>query len=196
MISEAVLAQEQAAEGEFRARWEREQFPRWRDATDAVLYELEELNLRGVQRAPKTAREWATEKLIELPLEARGVLKLYANVTVQAALDSVFAAQEVLFCLRDPARDVGGEESEGSTADGLLTPYDATDLDRWAGICRWLDSFGPQGLSKSVTPEKWADDLEAMRGLGLVFIRDRRLWWLHREWAARLAKLRARLEVG
>ena len=82
-------------------------------AIDAVLFQLEDLNLQGVDRVPAVLRRHAGRILETLPeptteaeQEARRL-----RFRVQPLMDVMFHAQEILFRLRDPDR-VDEEETE------------------------------------------------------------------------------------
>jgi hypothetical protein len=84
-------------------------------AIDAVLFQLEDLNLQGVDRVPAALRRHAGRILETLPQpeseEEQEARRL--RFRVQPLMDVMFHAQEVLFRLRDPERS-GEEEDEAS----------------------------------------------------------------------------------
>ena len=83
-------------------------------AIDAVLFQLEDLNLQGVDRVPAVLRRHAGRILEGLPPaeneEEAEALRL--RYRVLPLMDVMFHAQEVLFRLRDPGRitDLDDEE--------------------------------------------------------------------------------------
>ncbi len=83
-------------------------------AIDAVLFELEDLNLQGVDRVPATLRRQAERILDTLPPPANDeqAEALRVRFRVQPLMDVMFSAQEVLFRLRDPARVNEDDEEE------------------------------------------------------------------------------------
>jgi hypothetical protein len=87
-------------------------------AIDGLLFQLEELNLQGVDRVPARLRERASVILDFVPApeaEAeREALRL--RYRVLPLMDVLFLAQEVLFRARDPerARDQDDDELIGA----------------------------------------------------------------------------------
>ncbi|HEX6548350.1 MAG TPA: hypothetical protein VF134_06390 [Candidatus Dormibacteraeota bacterium] len=75
-------------------------------AIDALLFQLEELNLQGVDRVPSALRERASLILEGVPVPAddaeREALRLRYRVV--PLMDVLFLAQEMLFRARDPER--------------------------------------------------------------------------------------------
>lgn len=69
-------------------------------ATDGVLWRLEEMNRDGVKEVPGRVRSQIREALAPLPEEIRG--RLRDTGSVQETLDSVFEMQERLFRWRFP----------------------------------------------------------------------------------------------
>lgn len=85
-------------------------------AIDAVLFQLEDLNLQGVDRVPAVLRRHAERILDRLPApqneEQAEALRL--RYRVLPLMDVMFNAQEVLFRLRDPDRATENEEELGA----------------------------------------------------------------------------------
>jgi len=86
-----------------RRRWRLQQLDRVVHAIDDLLFQLEDLNLRGVDRVPATLRERAGQILDAVPgREEYEALRVRYRVVPM--MDVLFRAQEVLFRLRDPRR--------------------------------------------------------------------------------------------
>ena len=85
-------------------------------AIDAVLFQLEDLNLQGVDRVPAVLRRHAGRILEGLPAaeseEDAEALRL--RYRVMPLMDVMFHAQEVLFRLRDPERITEQDEELGA----------------------------------------------------------------------------------
>jgi GTP cyclohydrolase I len=75
-------------------------FQRMLEATDRVLWRLEELNRDGVSRVPKRVRNEVREVVEKMPERLREPLR--DSGQVQDTLDSVFEVQERLFRWRYP----------------------------------------------------------------------------------------------
>src|SRR5689334_14418071 len=75
-------------------------FQRMLEATDRVLWRLEELNRDGVARVPKSVRVEVREAVSTMPAAARDALR--DGGKVQDTLDSVFEVQERLLRWRYP----------------------------------------------------------------------------------------------
>jgi hypothetical protein len=100
MIDETNLAIEELQEAIRRENERRYAFYRMLNATDRVLWRLEELNRDGVKIIPEDMRERMRESLSELR----------DSPLVQEVLDSIFEVQERLFRWRDPQRVPEDEE--------------------------------------------------------------------------------------
>ena len=116
MLSEAsrdIANQQIEAE---RRRAESERFARMVQSIDRLLFQLEELNLHGVDRVPADLRDRAASILDRLPEasteEERESLRL--KYRVGPLMDVLFNAQELLFRMRDPDRGVDDEEGLGA----------------------------------------------------------------------------------
>ena len=108
MIDETNLAIEELEEEIRRENDRRYAFYRMLNATDRVLWRLEELNRDGIKVVPGDMRGRMRESLTELPASC---LEIFRDSThVQEVLDSVFEVQERLFRWRDPQRSSDDEE--------------------------------------------------------------------------------------
>ncbi len=109
MIDETNLAIEALEEEIRQENLRRYAFYRMLNATDRVLWRLEELNRDGVKTIPEDMRQRMRETLAELPACCMEVFR--DSGLVQETLDSIFDVQERLFRWRDPQR-VPEEEEE------------------------------------------------------------------------------------
>ncbi len=75
-------------------------FQRMLEATDRVLWRLEELNRDGVTTVPRKVRAEVREAVSTMPAVARDALRDQGRV--QDTLDSLFEVQERLLRWRDP----------------------------------------------------------------------------------------------
>lgn len=108
MIDETNLAIEELEEEIRRENDRRYAFYRMLNATDRVLWRLEELNRDGVKQIPGDMRVRMRDSLTELPNACLEVFR--DSMAVQEVLDSVFEVQERLFRWRDPQRMPDDEE--------------------------------------------------------------------------------------
>ena len=108
MIDETNLAIEELEEEIRRENERRYAFYRMLNATDRVLWRLEELNRDGVKQIPGDMRLRMRDSLTELPNACLEVFR--DSEAVQEVLDSVFEVQERLFRWRDPQRMPDDEE--------------------------------------------------------------------------------------
>lgn len=100
MIDRTNTAIEEMEEEIRRENERRYGFYRNLQATDRVLWRLEELNRDGVKEIPEPEREEFLSALNELPDSCR---ELYdQGNAVQSVLDSLFDVQQCLFHRRDP----------------------------------------------------------------------------------------------
>jgi hypothetical protein len=114
MIDETNLAIEELEEEIRRENDRRYAFYRMLNATDKVLWRLEELNRDGMKMIPCDVRMRMRESLTELPAAC---LEAYRDSeAVQEVLDSLFEVQERLFRWRDPQRAPDEEEELASVA--------------------------------------------------------------------------------
>ena len=110
MIDETNLAIEELEEEIRRENDRRYAFYRMLNATDRVLWRLEELNRDGIKMMPGDMRGRMRGSLTELPNACMEVFR--DSDHVQEVLDSVFEVQERLFRWRDPQRLEDEEELE------------------------------------------------------------------------------------
>ena len=108
MIDETNLAIEELEEEIRRENDRRYAFYRMLNATDRVLWRLEELNRDGIKVIPGDMRLRMRESLHELPSACMEVLR--DSDHVQEVLDSIFEVQERLFRWKDPGH--GSDEEE------------------------------------------------------------------------------------
>ncbi len=114
MIDETNLAIEELEEEIRRENDRRYAFYRMLNATDRVLWRLEELNRDGVKAIPGDMRGRMRTSLSELPANC---IEVYRDSDhVQEVLDSIFEVQERLFRWRDPQRMPEEEEELASVA--------------------------------------------------------------------------------
>ena len=78
-------------------------------ALDALLFQLEELNLQGVDRVPSRLRERVEAILHTLPAQPDDP-DFRVRYRVIPMMDVLFRAQEIVFRLRDPDRVAEGDE--------------------------------------------------------------------------------------
>lgn len=101
---------------DLRRRWRLQQLDRVVHAIDNLLFQLEDLNLKGVDRVPATLRERAGRILDAVPgREEYEALRIRYRVVPM--MDVLFRAQEVLFRLRDPRRALYEAEDEEEAAN-------------------------------------------------------------------------------
>jgi hypothetical protein len=109
MLEDANRDIERLCREDLRRRWRQQQLDRVVHAIDDLLFQLEDLNLQGVDRVPATLRERAGRILDAVPSrEEYEVLRVRYRVVPM--MDVLFRAQEVLFRLRDPRRATYDEE--------------------------------------------------------------------------------------
>ncbi|GAC1657005.1 MAG: hypothetical protein NVS9B1_13710 [Candidatus Dormibacteraceae bacterium] len=93
---------------------ERRRYPALIQALDDLLFELEELNVQGVVRVPAELREQAGQVLELVPAPDPETIRI--RYRVQAMMDTLFRAQELVFRARDPQRPVFSDEEDNLTA--------------------------------------------------------------------------------
>jgi hypothetical protein len=108
MIDETNLAIEELEDEIRRDNERRYAFYRMLNATDRVLWRLEELNRDGIKTIPDGMRSRMRGSLTELPNSCVEVFR--DSEQVQEVLDSIFEVQERLFRWRDPQRMSDDEE--------------------------------------------------------------------------------------
>jgi hypothetical protein len=180
MIAAACLAVEEMTEEVRRENDRRYFLQRCVEAADRVLWWLEDLNLRDEVLVPDELDRRIRSALAELPAEC---LEVLARGRIEDVLDGVYAAQERLFCLRDPSRIV--EEAGG---------YTEADLTSWAEVCRWLEAEG--GVVPKQVPGDRQRALEMLESLGVTHLGKSGRWVVPAAWPARLERLRERLGEG
>lgn len=119
MLEDANRDIQRLCQEDLRRRWRQQQLDRVVHAIDDLLFQLEDLNLRGVDRVPAVLRERAGQILDAVPSrEEYEVLRVRYRVVPM--MDVLFRAQEVLFRLRDPRRatyeDEDAEEHRAAAA--------------------------------------------------------------------------------
>src|SRR5215468_8375112 len=109
MLQEANRDIQRLCREDMLRRWRLQQLDRVVHAIDDLLFQLEDLNLRGSDRVPATLRERAGQILDAVPGREE-----YENLRVRyrvvPMMDVLFRAQEVLFRLRDPRRSIYDDE--------------------------------------------------------------------------------------
>lgn len=87
------------------------------NAIDQLLFELEELNVQGVDRVPIDLRERSSIILSLVPKGASDELRV--RYRVGRLMDTLFHAQELVFRAQDPSRPVfdDSEDEEELSAD-------------------------------------------------------------------------------
>jgi hypothetical protein len=115
MLEDANRDIQRLCQEDLRRRWRQQQLDRVVHAIDDLLFQLEDLNLQGVDRVPATLRERAGQILDAVPNREE-----YENLRVRyrviPMMDVLFRAQEVLFRLRDPHRAMYIDEDEEEAA--------------------------------------------------------------------------------
>ena len=100
---------------DLRRRWRLRKLDRVVHAIDDLLFQLEDLNLRGADRVPAVLRERAGQILDAVPGREEHE-SLRVRYRVVPMMDVLFRAQEVLFRLRDPRRARYEAEDEEEAA--------------------------------------------------------------------------------
>lgn len=118
MLEDANRDIQRLCQEDRRRRWRQQQLDRVVHAIDDLLFRLEDLNLRGVDRVPATLRERAGQILDAVP-HREEYENLRVRYRVVPMMDVLFRAQEILFRLRDPRRAAyeDDEEEELSATD-------------------------------------------------------------------------------
>ena len=89
-------------------RSDRRRLPTLIQAIDDLLFELEELNLSGVDRVPSALRERSSQVLSLVPAQDP---EIRVRFRVVAMMDALFRAQELVFRAKDPARETFDDDS-------------------------------------------------------------------------------------
>jgi hypothetical protein len=122
MLEDANRDIQRLCQEDLRRRWRQQQLDRVVHAIDDLLFQLEDLNLQGVDRVPATLRERAGQILDAVPSREE-YESLRVRYRVVPMMDVLFRAQEVLFRLRDPRRATYDDEEEGGAeAAGVPAP--------------------------------------------------------------------------
>lgn len=95
-----------------RRRASQGHYPALIQAIDQLLFELEELNLGGVDRVPGTLRERSSRVLAFVPVEDPEEIRIRHRVVPM--MDTLFKAQELVFRAKDPDRQSDNDEEERS----------------------------------------------------------------------------------
>lgn len=95
-------------------RSDRRRLPTLIHAIDDLLFELEELNLSGVDRVPSSLRERSSQVLSLVPVEDPTEIRV--RFRVAAMMDTLFHAQELVLRAKDPSRQAfdDGDSEERS----------------------------------------------------------------------------------
>jgi hypothetical protein len=128
MLEDANRDIQRLCREDLRRRWRLQQLDRVVHAIDDLLFQLEDLNLQGVDRVPATLRERAGRILDAVPSREE-YEALRVRYRVVPMMDVLFRAQEVLFKLRDPRRatydDEDPEEDRCPVPAGSVAPTTA-----------------------------------------------------------------------
>ena len=130
MLQDANRDIERLCQEDLRRRWRLQQLDRVVHAIDDLLFQLEDLNLRGVDRVPANLRERAAQILDAVPGREQYEY-LRVRYRVVAMMDVLFRAQEVLFRLRDPRRalyEAEDDEEEAAREAAALDGAAATEM--------------------------------------------------------------------
>jgi hypothetical protein len=115
MLEDANRDIQRLCQEDLRRRFRQQQLDRVVHAIDDLLFQLEDLNLQGIDRVPASLRERAGSILEAVPSHEE-----YENLRVRyrvvPMMDVLFRAQEVLFRLRDPRRAMYEAEDEREAA--------------------------------------------------------------------------------
>jgi hypothetical protein len=118
MLEDANRDIQRLCQEDLRRRWRQQQLDRVVHAIDDLLFQLEDLNLQGVDRVPAVLRERAGQILDAVPTREEYEC-LRVRYRVVPMMDVLFRAQEVLFRLRAPRRvvyeDADAEEERATT---------------------------------------------------------------------------------
>jgi hypothetical protein len=130
MLEDANRDIQRLCQEDLRRRWRQQHLDRVVHAIDDLLFQLEDLNLQGVDRVPATLRERAGQILEAVPgREEYECLRVRYRVVPM--MDVLFRAQEVLFRLRDPRRsqyedaDAEEERPQDPTQAPVEAPVEA-----------------------------------------------------------------------
>ena len=121
MLEDANRDIQRLCQEDLRRRWRQQQLDRVVHAIDDLLFQLEDLNLQGVDRVPAVLRERAGQILDAVPNREEYEM-LRVRYRVVPMMDVLFRAQEVLFRLRDPRRAEYEDEDAMEEAAATETP--------------------------------------------------------------------------
>ena len=125
MLEDANRDIQRLCQEDLRRRWRQQRLDRVVHAIDGLLFQLEDLNLQGVDRVPATLRERAGHILDAVPSREEYEC-LRVRYRVVPMMDVLFRAQEVLFRLRDPRRaaydDEEADEERAAQPAGFAAP--------------------------------------------------------------------------
>jgi len=93
-------------------RANRGHYPALIQAIDQLLFELEELNLSGVDRVPSSLRDRSSRVLAYVPVQDPEEIRIRFRVVPM--MDTLFRAQELVFRAKDPSRPAEADEEERS----------------------------------------------------------------------------------
>jgi len=124
MLEDANRDIQRLCQEDLRRRWRQQQLDRVVHAIDDLLFQLEDLNLQGVDRVPATLRERAGQILEAVPNREEYEC-LRVRYRVVPMMDVLFRAQEVLFRLRDPRRSSYDEEDANEERTAAAIPVAA-----------------------------------------------------------------------
>ncbi len=88
----------------------RRAFSRMVQATDRILWRLEEMNRDGIKTVPESLRAQFLGQIQEVPFELRNAYR--DSESVQEILDSIFEVQHDLFAWRNPEFFRADEDEE------------------------------------------------------------------------------------
>ncbi|HEY4864068.1 MAG: hypothetical protein M3O95_10390 [Candidatus Dormibacteraeota bacterium] len=101
-------------------RIRQQQLDRVVHAIDDLLFQLEDLNLQGVDRVPARLRERAGQILEAVPGPEDEEFRI--RYRVLPMMDVLFRAQEILFRLRDPRRPTYADNEDELEARATAEP--------------------------------------------------------------------------
>jgi hypothetical protein len=124
MLEDANRDIQRLCQEDLQRRWRQQQLDRVVHAIDDLLFQLEDLNLQGVDRVPATLRDRASQILDAVPSREE-YESLRVRYRVVPMMDVLFRAQEVLFRLRDPRRAAYDDEEAEEERERAAEPAPA-----------------------------------------------------------------------
>jgi hypothetical protein len=124
MLEDANRDIQRLCQEDLQRRWRQQQLDRVVHAIDDLLFQLEDLNLQGVDRVPATLRDRASQILDAVPSREE-YESLRVRYRVVPMMDVLFRAQEVLFRLRDPRRAAYDDEETEDDRERAAGPAPA-----------------------------------------------------------------------